>query len=268
VCHVSEGMTRLVHIADLHFGDESRRLVDSLAAYCQDDPPDAVIATGDFTQAGRRREFGLARAFLESLNVPVVGAPGNHDVPVYALDHRILTPWQRFHRMVGPVVSPRLKTDAFHVETLHTARRAQWRLDWSLGRVSRRDIRNLVARFDPEDPALRIAACHHPLITPEGGAGRGRTQRGPETAAELARHCSLVLTGHLHRTFALPAKDGENTCWFVGASTAFSGRTRIEPAGFNEIVLEGEAIRLIHHEADEAGQFHPAREQVLPLQAR
>ncbi len=260
-------MTRLLHIADLHFGDESRPLVDSLTEYCLRHPPDAVIATGDFTQAGRRREFAQARAFFDTLNVPVVGAPGNHDVPVYALDHRFMTPWQRFHRLVGPVVSPRLKTGAFHVETLHTARRAQWRLDWSLGRVSRRDVKDLVARFDPGDPALRIAACHHPLITPQGGAGRGRTQRGPETAAELARHCSLVLTGHLHRTFAVPVETQANTCWFVGASTAFSGRTRIEPAGFNEIVLESEAIRLIHHEAGEANQFHPAREQVLALRA-
>ena len=260
-------MTRLLHIADLHFGDESRPLVDSLAEYCLNHPPGAVIATGDFTQAGRRREFDQARSFFESLNVPVIGAPGNHDVPVYALDHRFLTPWQRFHRVVGPVVAPRLKTDEFHVETLHTARRAQWRLDWSLGRVSRRDIRDLVDRFDAEHPALRIAACHHPLITPDESSGRGRTQRGPETAAALARHCNLVLTGHLHRTFALPVEAGGNNCWFVGASTAFSGRTRIEPAGFNEIVLEGDAIRLIHHEADAAGQFHPNREQVLPLQA-
>lgn len=259
-------MTRLLHMADLHFGDESQPLVDSLSEYCRDNSPDAVIATGDFTQAGRRREFDKARSFFEALNVPIVGAPGNHDVPVYALDHRLLTPWQRFHRLAGPVVSPRLKTDTFHVETLHTARRAQFRLDWSLGRVSRSDMKNLVDRFDPEDGTIRIAACHHPLITPHE-SGRGRTQRGPEAATELARHCSLVLTGHLHRTFAVPVQNGDKNCWFVGASTAFSGRTRIEPAGFNEIFLEGGTIRLVHHEADEAGRFHPAREQALPLTA-
>jgi len=256
-------MTRLLHMADLHFGDESQPLVDSLREYCQADPPDAVIATGDFTQAGRRAEFDKARGFFESLNVPVVGAPGNHDVPVYALDHRFMTPRQRFHRLVGPVVSPRLKTDAFHVETLRTARRAQWCLDWSLGRVAHRDVKALVDRFDPQDGAIRIAACHHPLITPEE-SGRGRTRRGPETATELARHCSLVLTGHLHRTFAVPIEHDGSNCWFVGASTAFSGRTRIEPAGFNEIVLEADTIRLVHYEADQAGRFHPAREQVLP----
>ncbi|WBQ13131.1 metallophosphoesterase [Hyphomonadaceae bacterium BL14] len=259
-------MIRLLHMADLHFGDESQLLVESLSEYCRDNPPDAVIATGDFTQAGRRREFDKARRFFESLNVPVVGAPGNHDVPVYALDHRFVTPWQRFHRLVGPVVSPRLKTGAFHVETLHTARRAQFRLDWSLGRVSRRDVKNLVDRFDPQDDAMRIAACHHPLITPDE-SGRGRTQRGPEAATELARHCNLVLTGHLHRTFAVPVISGDSNCWFVGASTAFSGRTRIEPAGFNEIFLEPDRIRLVHHEADTAGRFHPAREQDLPVNA-
>jgi len=35
-------MTRLLHMADLHFGDESQPLVDSLREYCQADPPDAV----------------------------------------------------------------------------------------------------------------------------------------------------------------------------------------------------------------------------------
>lgn len=257
-------MTRLLHIADLHFGDESQALVDSLGEYCRGNPPEAVIATGDFTQGGRRKEFDRARDFFESLNLPIVGAPGNHDVPSYALDHRFLTPWERFHRLVGPVVSPRLKTDAFHVETLHTARRGQFRLDWSLGRVSRRDLNDLVGKFDPDDGAIRIAACHHPLIAPDGASGRARTRRGPEAATELARHCRLVLTGHLHRTFALPVEGGEHICWFVGASTAFSARTRIEPAGFNEIFLEADTLRLVHHEADDAGRFHPAREQDLP----
>jgi 3',5'-cyclic AMP phosphodiesterase CpdA len=258
-------MTRLLHIADLHFGDESQPLVDSLARYCQDNPPAAVIATGDFTQGGRRREFQQARAFFESLQVPVVGAPGNHDVPSYALDHRFLTPWERFNRLVGPVVAPRLKTGTFHVETLHTARRGQFRLDWSLGRVSSRDVEKLLLRFDPDDPAIRIAGCHHPLLTPDGESGRGRTRRGPETATELARHCSLVLTGHLHRTFAMPVQAGARTCWFVGCSTAFSGRTRIEPPGFNELFLDRDLVRLVHHEADAAGRFHPAREVDLPL---
>ncbi|MEE2565668.1 metallophosphoesterase family protein [Hyphobacterium marinum] len=257
-------MTRLLHIADLHFGDESPALVESLTAYCLHNPPDAIIAAGDFTQGGRRREFERARDFFASVQAPVVGAPGNHDVPSYALDHRFLTPWQRFFRLVGDVVSPRLHTDAVQVETLHTARRSQWRLDWSLGRVSRRDLGELIGRFDTDHDRVRIAACHHPLIAPEGATGRAKTRRGPEAAEALAPYCHLVLTGHLHRTFAIPVDAGSHTCWFLGASTAFSGRTRIEPAGFNEMVLEEEYTRLIHHEADDDGRFHPVRETELP----
>ena len=142
-------MTRLLHIADLHFGDESPALVEAFTTYCRDNPPDAIIATGDFTQAGRRREFDVARAFFDTLDAPIVGAPGNHDVPSYALDHRFITPWQRYDRIVGPVVQRSVITDQIHTETLHTARRAQMRPDWSLGRVSNRDLAALIAKFGP-----------------------------------------------------------------------------------------------------------------------
>tara|TARA_R110002072_G_scaffold2361_8_gene19662 strand:- start:6283 stop:7074 length:792 start_codon:yes stop_codon:yes gene_type:complete len=260
-------MTRLIHIADLHFGDESRDLVDAFTEYCLADPPTAVIATGDFTQGGRRREFNAAREFFEGLNVPVIGAPGNHDVPSYALDHRFITPWERFFRLVGSVVSPRLKDQGLHVETLHTARRGQFRLDWSLGRVSKRDLNTLIKSLEETDGATRIAACHHPLLAPDGATGRADTRRGPEAAVALAETCDLVLTGHLHRSFALPIHGENHTCWFVGASTAFSKRTRIEPAGFNEILLEDTQIHLVTYAAD-SGRFKRGGEQSLPRTPR
>jgi len=250
-------VTRLLHIADLHFGDESPALVEAFTTYCRDNPPDAIIATGDFTQAGRRREFDVARAFFDTLDAPIVGAPGNHDVPSYALDHRFITPWQRYDRIVGPVVQRSVITDQIHTETLHTARRAQMRPDWSLGRVSNRDLAALIAKFGPGPQPVRIAGCHHPLLAPDDADGRANTRRGREAAIALAPHCDLVLTGHLHRTFALPIHAPSHTCWFVGASTAFSARTRIEPAGFNEITITPDEFHLTRHIARPDLSFEP-----------
>lgn len=256
-------MIRLLHIADLHFGREHRPLVDAFIAYCEADPPDLIVATGDFTQGARRKEFAAARQFFDALPSPVVGAPGNHDVPSRALDHRFFTPWQRFERVLGGRIDPRLVSDEALVETLHTARRAQMRLDWSLGRVSRTDAHVLVQKLQNGSQAFKAVACHHPLIAPGGSRGRAKTKRGEDAADILATQAHLVLTGHLHQTFALPKQSGDHVCWFVGASTTFSERTRDEPSGFNEIRVEDKAIELVHHESRNAEAFVPGRRYEL-----
>lgn len=257
-------MKRLLHIADLHFGREHKPLVDAFIDYCVDHPPDLIVATGDFTQGARRREFAAARHFFDALPAPVVGAPGNHDVPSRALDHRFFTPWRRFERALGGRVVPRLETGPLVIETLHTARRAQMRLDWSLGRVSRGAAASLASQLDQSEQPTKLVACHHPLMAPGGLSGRANTKRGADAAEILASASDLVLTGHLHRTFALPVVGDTHVCWFVGASTTFSERTRVEPAGFNEIHLSDDMLTLVHHESVDANRFVPARAFKLP----
>ncbi|MEN0652215.1 MULTISPECIES: metallophosphoesterase family protein [Hyphobacterium] len=257
-------MTRILHIADLHFGREHRPLVDAFTGYCLQNPPGLIVATGDFTQGARRREFAAARQFLDNLPSPVVGAPGNHDVPSRALDHRFFTPWQRFERVLGGRIDPRIETETVLGETLHTARRAQMRLDWSLGRVSRTDALVLSRKLENGTQAMKFVACHHPLLAPGGARGRARTKRGEDAAEILAGAADLVLSGHLHQTFALPMAGQSHVCWFVGASTTFSERTRDEPSGFNEILIEADRMELIHHESRDASRFVPARRFELP----
>ena len=256
-------MIRLLHIADLHFGREHRPLVDAFTEYCVSSPPDLIVATGDFTQGARRKEFAAARQFFDALPSPVIGAPGNHDVPSRALDHRFFTPWQRFERVLGGRIDPRVQTDIVLGETLHTARRAQMRLDWSLGRVSRADALILSRKLESGAQPVKFVACHHPLIAPGGSQGRAKTKRGEDAADILAQSADLVLTGHLHQTFALPREGEGHVCWFVGASTTFSERTRDEPSGFNEILIEADRMELIHHESREAKSFVPARRYEL-----
>jgi 3',5'-cyclic AMP phosphodiesterase CpdA len=89
-------MTRLAQISDLHFGAESPGLPDALLESLAALKPDAVIASGDFTQYGRRREFDAARDFFSAIDAPVIAAPGNHDTPYLNLAARVAAPWARF----------------------------------------------------------------------------------------------------------------------------------------------------------------------------
>ena len=116
-------MTRLLHIADLHFGAEDAGLVDAFLRFSRAYGPDLVVAAGDFTQDGRKREFDAAADFFRSLDVPVIGAAGNHDVPVRSVWERFMSPWRRFRNLLDGCVVDRWQDELVVVETLHTARR-------------------------------------------------------------------------------------------------------------------------------------------------
>ena len=244
-------MTRLLHIADLHFGDEDEGLVQAFLSRCAELEPDVVVAAGDFTQSGRRREFQAAARFFSALDAPVVGIPGNHDTPVRALHERFLRPWRRFDRTVGPHVQPRLALPDLQIEGLLSARRAQWQPDWSLGRINPRRLEPVLASLDKADTHVtRALTCHHPILAPGGTRGRARTFGAARALSRIAASCDMVLTGHLHESFALPVRATGQTCWFIGASTTFSRRTRDSAAGFNCIDVEPDGLMLTVYEAD------------------
>ncbi|WP_417486122.1 metallophosphoesterase family protein [Maricaulis sp.] len=252
-------MTRIIHIADLHFGAEDAELVAGFEAACAELEPDLIVAAGDFTQAARWRELDAASALFTRIDRPVVGRPGNHDVPVYVPGERAFRPWRRFERSLGDQVRPSWSGPDVQVETLHTARRAQWRPDWSLGRAAPRDVDAALDAFAAAGAKTRILACHHPLVAPDPADARAATHGGAEAARRLSAACDLVLTGHLHETFVLPSPDPDQTCWFIGTGTTFSRRTRLETASFNLIEIDPEGIRMTRQESDPAGRFGAGR---------
>lgn len=258
-------MTRLAQISDLHFGAESPGLADALAETLNRLAPDAVIASGDFTQYGRRREFAAARAFFDRLDAPVVAAPGNHDTPYLNLAARAARPWGRFDKLLGDGVVPRWRSPNAAVETLQTARGLQARLDWSLGRANPAHVQTVgeaLAGFD----GLKVVAAHHPLDAPGGLKGRAKTRGGREAARRLAAcGVDLVVTGHLHQVFALPHRrpDG-GACWFVGAGTALSHRTRGEPPSFNLFENRLDGLHWTVHAAENGeNRFTEVRREAL-----
>lgn len=260
-------MTRIIHIADLHFGDESAALVEDFLDQLPDLKADVVVVAGDLTQSGSRDEFARAAEFLGQITPQVVLTPGNHDTPVFDLVTRLFRPWRRLQKSVEAVSAPDFANDDIHIESFNSARGVQMRFDWSLGVVSQKMLDAPLAALSESGAATRVLTAHHPILSPQAQSGRARTHRAPEFARTIAEHADLVLTGHLHQQFACPLELPGKRSWFVGASTAFSSRTRDVPAGFNliEIAQESFCLQPYHAEqVDTSPRFRPDAEAYLP----
>ena len=95
----------LAHLSDLHFGTEdwamAARLLDDIAKL----RPRLTVVSGDLTQRARRRQFAAARAYLDRLG-PLLVVPGNHDIPLYDVTRRVLSPMGRYRSMVTDELNP------------------------------------------------------------------------------------------------------------------------------------------------------------------
>ncbi len=81
-------------------------MLKPLAAAVWEIMPDLVAISGDLAQRARVEEFKEARAFLDSLPVPQIIVPGNHDIPLYNPFFRFLLPLARFTRYISADLSP------------------------------------------------------------------------------------------------------------------------------------------------------------------
>ncbi|WP_342745836.1 metallophosphoesterase [Caulobacter mirabilis] len=234
---------RFAHVSDIHFGGENVAAVAACRDWIADQAPDLVLITGDLTREGLQAEFQAARAWVDSLSAPVLVVPGNHDTPYFDLAKRLFAPWRRYERYFGPVPEEADQLDGLAIARINTARGVQLRANWSKGAISARQagaaVRALAAA--PEG-ALRVAACHHPLIEMVGAPMSGKVHGGRAAAAVFARGgVDLVLTGHVHAPFVLPFSGGDGRTWAVGAGT-LSVRERGVPAGFNCIEAEADGV--------------------------
>ena len=115
-------MRTLVQISDLHFGRIDPLLLDPLAAAIDAIGPDVVVVSGDLTQRARDAQFRAARAFLDRLPMPQVVVPGNHDVPLYDVVRRFVSPLARFRRYIERDPAPFFRDDHVAVLGINSAR--------------------------------------------------------------------------------------------------------------------------------------------------
>jgi 3',5'-cyclic AMP phosphodiesterase CpdA len=235
---------RLAHLSDIHFGGENVAAVAGALAHVNAGAFDLVVVSGDLTRFAEIPEFEAAAAWLAKITSPKLVCPGNHDAPYLAWAERLFAPFRRYRKAIGPVTQTFVR-DGLVVRGLNTARGAQPRLNWSKGQISRLQVRRVVESFEvaPHD-AVRIVACHHPLIEMVGGPMTARVWGGPAAAQAFAEAgVDLVLSGHIHAPFTWPYPCGDGRTYAVGAGT-LSIRERGTPPGFNVIDIDRAAIRI------------------------
>ena len=261
-------MARLLHITDIHFGGEHKEAVEGVTAYALDDPPDMIVITGDITLDGKPQEFEAAARWLERLPDPLLCTPGNHDTPYLNIPLRAVVPFGRYRRWIGPTDGVGCDVAGVSVRAINTARGGQPRLDWSMGAIKLEAVDEAARAFAAGDPgALRVVACHHPLIEAVGAPVTGGVHRGHEAAERMAAlQVDMILTGHVHNPFAVPLPFGDERTYAVGAGT-LSVRVRGTPPSFNAITVEEGCVRVVAM-GWTGSHFEPYRTWALDRRAR
>src|SRR6187200_1291471 len=151
-------MARLVHLSDLHFGAHDDRLVGAVEDRVDELKPDLIVISGDFTQRARTEQFEQACQFLDRLKGKgheVLGVPGNHDVPLYDVLRRFLSPLTRYRRFIDESLCPFHELPGAAVLGINTARS----LTFKDGRISEEQvefIRETFARTPQESVRILV----------------------------------------------------------------------------------------------------------------
>lgn len=261
-------MARLLHITDVHFGGEDKAAVEAVTDFALADPPDLIVVTGDITLNGKPGEFEAAARWLARLPQPTLVTPGNHDTPYLNIPLRALVPFDRYRRWIGPTDGEGRDIPGVLVRAINTARGGQPRLDWSKGAIKLEAVDEAGRDMAAGDPrALRVVACHHPLIEAVGAPVTGGVHRGHFAAERMAAHgIDLILTGHVHNPFAVPLPFGDERTYAVGAGT-LSVRVRGTPASFNAITVEDDCVTVVAM-GWTGSHFEPYRTWSLDRRAR
>ena len=231
-------MPRLVHLSDLHFGAHDERLVTAVERRVDQLKPDLVVISGDFTQRARTEQFRDACQFLERLQHSgheVLGVPGNHDVPLYDVLRRFLSPLARYRRFIDDNLCPFVELPGLAVLGVNTARS----LTFKDGRINQDQvafIRDTFART-PRD-SFRVLVTHHPLfaleVAGETAPAIGRQELALDAIQEAG--VDMLLAGHNHHASSHSASDlvtRAGGALVVQAGTATSTRVREQEQSFN-----------------------------------
>jgi 3',5'-cyclic AMP phosphodiesterase CpdA len=262
-------MRTLVHVSDLHFGRTDPQVLEPLLAAIAATRPDVVAVSGDLTQRARAAEFAAARSFLDRIEAPMIVVPGNHDVPLYRVWERFLSPLGKFTRHFGDDLEPSFVDAEIAVIGINTARS----LTFKNGRISEEQMAAIHRRLDPvPESVVKIVVTHHPFDLPDD-TGDVRLVGRASKAMEVFSRCGvdLLLAGHFHASQAGDTSARHDLAGYsalvVQAGTATSTRGRGEGNSFNvlrvasdEIVVERRAWRAERASFEDAGRERFVRE--------
>jgi len=263
-------MARLVHLSDLHFGAHDDDLVDAVELSIGELKPDLVVVSGDFTQRARTEQFREACEFLDRLRESgheVLGVPGNHDVPLYDVLRRFLSPLARYRRFIDETLCPFIELPGIAVLGVNTARSMTFK-DGRINDEQVEFIRETFSRTPTE--AVRILVTHHPLFALTVGDEVQRAIGRQELALDAIQDAGvdMLLAGHNHHASTHHASDlvtRAGGALVVQAGTATSTRVRDQEQSFNTIdIVEGAATITVNAWKNE--RFEPIDAQKFKWQ--
>lgn len=249
----------MLHISDLHFGRVDPSAIECLDQFLQrqDKKIDLIVATGDWTQRARRREFIAASEFIKTLPAPVLSVPGNHDIPLYNVIRRLMKPLERYDKYIRPLTIDHFENDQFLAVGLTTPHRSR-----SVeGKITARELDRISETFKAAPHKIKILACHHPVFN-----SQEKTKLEPIFRVEtlMALKPDLILSGHFHRNSLeqIPNANG-HAILHLSAGTALSNRLRGESNSFNLIEINQLQVEVTNFALDQDHFIELKRAQVL-----
>ena len=271
-------MKHILHISDIHFGPKFvPEVADGVLDLIDRRRPDLVVISGDVTQRAKIHQFQDARAWVDSLPVPSITVPGNHDVPAYRVHERLFAPYGVYQRYFDENMEPVFEDDDLFVIGVNTA------FKWTVkdGRFTGEALQRLedLLSAAASDPArkdkCRIVVAHHHLTPPPRWDTQRITGRAVEAVDIMSRHgVHMVLSGHLHQTYIATSEEyfpsGRDPVLFVHSGTTTSSRGRGWEKKRNSCnwIEVDDRVLTFHHLlwSEEARRFREWRRQTYPRQ--
>lgn len=193
-------MRTILHISDVHFGpphlpEVTRGVLDFIDRH----QPSVVVLSGDLTQRAKPYQFQEARRFVDSIPVPTIVVPGNHDVPLYRVWERVFSPFGAYRKYFSEELEPIYRDDELLIVGINSA------FNWTIkdGRIKLRRLLEVseVLSQTPET-AFKVIVVHHHMIPPPN-FGSQRVLGNAYEAIDLfsSAGVDLILSGHLHQAY-------------------------------------------------------------------
>jgi 3',5'-cyclic AMP phosphodiesterase CpdA len=243
----------IAHISDPHFGRDIPEVAAGLLAELNGltaPRPSLIAISGDLTQRARRSQFREARAFLDQLIAPYLVVPGNHDIPMYDVVHRFLSPMSRYERFISKDMTPFYEDDEMVVCGMNTAHGHTIKD----GIVRADQLATVCKRFALHPKRWKLLVAHHPFVVPRQIAHEFLVDGADEAVPKLvAVKVDIILTGHLHVSYAhAPDAAGyrseDHSILGVNAGTCVSNRHRGEPNSYNRLEINGDMITIVNRQ--------------------
>lgn len=262
-------MRIIAHLSDLHFGTEVPEVVEALAQDLLHVKPDLLLVSGDLTQRARKSQFARAAEFLNRFPAPKLVVPGNHDVPLFNLYRRFISPLSAYHAFFPKDAESDFKDEEVLVLGLNSARRFRWRR----GQLSAQQLEQMRRFFGGRrDYRFRIFMSHHPFMPHPRHFPRDLVFRRKAAVEILAGcHVDLVLVGHTHRLFVDNLQEFypwlDRPMVMAQAGTAVSSRTFSRLNSYNVIRLKSRRY-MIETRVFRAGRFSPSQIHIFSRPSR